>query len=118
MPDPQPPRPGLLVCLSYYHPNVSGLTISAAEQAEAFLRRGHPAAVICSRPKGAPSREVINGVQVFRSWMPGRLGKAPIMPLYPVTMWKALDGMAMVGITCPARRQGLPRSSRGCGGGG
>lgn len=107
MPDPMPQRPGLLVCLSYYHPNVSGLTISAAEQAEAFLRRGHPAAVICSRPKGAPSCEVINGVQVYRSWMAGRLGKAPIMPLYPVTMWKALDGMAMVGIHMPCPEAGL-----------
>lgn len=80
-PAPQSPkRPGLLVCLSYYHPNVSGLTISAAEQAEAFVRRGHPAAVICARPKGTAARELIRGVQVFRSWMAGRIGKAPIMP--------------------------------------
>lgn len=106
MPDPLPQRPGpkrpgLLVCLSYYHPNVSGLTISAAEQAEAFVRRGHPAAVISARPKGTAAREVINGVRVFRSWMAGRIGKAPVMPLYPLTMWHALDGMAMVGIHMP-----------------
>ena len=30
--------------------------------------------------------------------MAGRIGKAPILPLYPLTMWRALDGMAMVGI--------------------
>ena len=105
MPDPSPP--GLLVCLSYYHPNVSGLTISAAEQAEAFVRRGHPAAVISARQKGTAAQEVINGVSVFRSWMPGRIGKAPMMPLYPVTMWRALDGMAMVGIHMPCPEAGM-----------
>ncbi|MCX7288315.1 MAG: glycosyltransferase family 4 protein [Rhodobacterales bacterium] len=105
MPDPSPP--GLLVCLSYYHPNVSGLTISAAEQAEAFVRRGHPAAVISARQKGTAAREVINGVNVFRSWMPGRLGKAPIMPLYPLTMWRALGGMALVGIHMPCPEAGM-----------
>jgi glycosyltransferase involved in cell wall biosynthesis len=105
MPDPSPP--GLLVCLSYYHPNVSGLTISAAEQAEAFVRRGHPAAVISARQKGSASREKINGVRVFRSWMPGRIGKAPVMPLYPLTMWRALDGMALVGIHMPCPEAGM-----------
>ena len=105
MPDTTPL--GLLVCLSYYHPNVSGLTISAAEQAEAFVRRGHPAAVISARPKGTKSREVINGVRVFRSWMAGRIGKAPLLPLYPLTMWRALDGMAMVGIHMPCPEAGM-----------
>ena len=107
MPADQNARPGLLVCLSYYHPNVSGLTISAAEQAEEFVRRGHPAAVISARQKGAPAREMINGVQVFRSWMAGRIGKAPIMPLYAFTMWRALDGMAMVGIHMPCPEAGM-----------
>ena len=105
MPDTTPL--GLLVCLSYYHPNVSGLTISAAEQAEAFVRRGHPAAVISARPKGTKSREVINGVRVFRSWMAGRIGKAPLLPLYPLTMWRALDGMAMIGIHMPCPEAGM-----------
>ena len=103
----EPSPPGLLVCLSYYHPNVSGLTISAAEQAEAFVRRGHPAAVISARQTGTAAREVINGVRVFRSWMPGRIGKAPIMPLYPITMWRALEGMAMVGIHMPCPEAGM-----------
>ena len=104
---PQATPPGLLVCLSYYHPNVSGLTISAAEQAEAFVRRGHPAAVISARQNGTKAREVINGVQVFRSWMAGRIGKAPLMPFYPFTMWRALDGMAMVGIHMPCPEAGI-----------
>jgi glycosyltransferase involved in cell wall biosynthesis len=107
MPETLPARPGLLVCLSYYHPNVSGLTISAAEQAEAFVRRGHPAAAISARPKDTAAREVIGGVQVFRAWMAGRIGKAPIMPLYPFTMWRALDGMAMVGIHMPCPEAGM-----------
>lgn len=110
MPQPVPAgseRPGLLVCLSYYHPNVSGLTISAAEQAEAFIRRGHPAAVISAQPKGTAAREAINGVQVFRAWTAGRIGKAPIMPLYPFTMWRALDGMAIVGIHMPCPEAGV-----------
>jgi glycosyltransferase involved in cell wall biosynthesis len=104
---PEPTLPGLLVCLSYYHPNVSGLTISAAEQAEAFVRKGHPAAVIAARPNGTAAREEINGVRVFRSWMAGRIGKAPVMPLYPLTMWRALDGMAMVGIHMPCPEAGM-----------
>lgn len=104
---PQATPPGLLVCLSYYHPNVSGLTISAAEQAEEFVRRGHPVAVVSARQKGTMAREVINGVRVFRSWMPGRIGKAPVMPLYPITMWRALDGMAMVGIHMPCPEAGM-----------
>jgi glycosyltransferase involved in cell wall biosynthesis len=105
MPDTTPP--GLLVCLSYYHPNVSGLTISAAEQAEEFHRRGHPAAVISARQKGSAARETINGVKVFRSWMAGRIGKAPLMPFYPFTMWRALDGMVMVGIHMPCPEAGM-----------
>lgn len=104
---PQATPPGLLVCLSYYHPNVSGLTISAAEQAEEFVRRGHPVAVISARQKGTLPREVINGVRVFRAWMAGRIGKAPVMPLYPITMWRALDGVAMVGIHMPCPEAGM-----------
>lgn len=107
MPNPMGRRPGLLVALSYYHPNVSGLTISAAEQAEEFVRRGHPAAVITARPRGTQARETINGVHVVRSWMAGRIGKAPIMPLYPLDMWRALDGMAMVGIHMPCPEAGM-----------
>lgn len=101
MPDLHIDPLGLLLCLSYYHPHVSGLTISAAELAEEFNRRGHRARVVCSRQSGLAKRDIINGVEVIRSRTIGHVGKAPLMPLHGIDIWHAAKHADIVSVHLP-----------------
>lgn len=94
-------RPGVLLCLSYYLPNVSGLSISAAELARVLADRGHPVTVATSRPKGAPGIETLDGIVVRRARVLARIGKAPLMPLYALTLMRGMRGAGLVGIHLP-----------------
>ena len=101
MPDLHSDQLGLLLCLSYYHPHVSGLSISAAEIAEEFTRRGHRAMVVCSSRPGLARREAINGVEVTRSHTIGQVGKAPLMPLHGIDIWQAAKHADIVALHLP-----------------
>ncbi len=95
-------KPGLAVCLSYHLPNISGLTLSAHEVAKDAVAHGHPATVISAHsPADTLPRESIDGVEIIRSPVWFRLGKAPVMPLYARDVWRALDGVGVVNIHLP-----------------
>jgi glycosyltransferase involved in cell wall biosynthesis len=94
-------RPGVLLALSYYLPNVSGLTISAAELARVLAAAGHPVTVATSRPRGAQTEEMVGGVRVLRARVWARIGKAPLMPGYAAAVIRGLRGAGLVGIHLP-----------------
>lgn len=74
----------ILICLSYYYPNISGLTLYAKTLAEELVARGNKVTIITSHhAKALPCEELINGVKVIRLSTVGIIKKVPIMPLLP-----------------------------------
>lgn len=73
----------ILIALSYYFPNVSGLTVYAKNLAEELVAKGNDVTIITSRHiNNLPKREVMGGVEVLRLWTPILIGRGPIMPFY------------------------------------
>lgn len=105
--DGDPDRRVLLQCLSYYLPNLSGLTLCAVEIGRALRARGHEVQVLTSRSPGQPAQETIDGISVTRAWTPFRLGKAPLMPLLAVQAWRAMRDTDVVAIHLPNADAGL-----------
>jgi glycosyltransferase involved in cell wall biosynthesis len=83
----------ILMCLLYYVPHRTGLTIHVQRVAEELARRGHEVTVLTARynlslPRDA---EMHNGVRVVRLWAPPiPISRGMIMPAYP---WAALGLM-------------------------
>lgn len=94
MTDSQPPKKlRILICLLYYFPHRTGLTIHVQRVAEELVRRGHEVTVLCARhDKTVPRDEKIhNGVRVVRLWpFPFAISRGMILPAYP---WAALGLM-------------------------
>jgi glycosyltransferase involved in cell wall biosynthesis len=83
----------ILICLLYYHPHRTGLTIYVQHIAEELVRRGHEVTVLCARhDKSVPRDEtVLNGVRIVRLWpMPFAISRGMLLPAYP---WAALGLM-------------------------
>ena len=75
----------ILIAITYYAPNISGLTIYAKRLAEGLVKKGHQVTVLTSRHKTSlPKREIINGVEVKRSFVLLKIGKGVIMPFLPL----------------------------------
>lgn len=71
----------ILISITYYFPNISGLTIYAKRLGEGLVKRSHDVTVLTSRHKMTLSaEELINGVKVKRSFVLFRLGKGVFMP--------------------------------------
>src|SRR5690606_38976470 len=84
----------IVIGISYYYPNISGLTIYAQNLAESLADKNE-VTVVTSNPKGFKRTEKLNGVRVRRFWTPLLLGRGPIMPLY---FWEVLKEMRKVQI--------------------
>lgn len=57
----------------YFPPEVGGLESHVFHLCRALARRGHRVAVVTSRSRpGLPKHEVMDGVEVWRTWLPGR----------------------------------------------
>ncbi len=83
----------ILICLLYYVPHRTGLTIHVQRVAEELARRGHEVTVLTARYKLSLPRdtEMHNGVRVVRLWVPPiPISRGMIMPAYP---WAALGLM-------------------------
>ena len=71
--------------LSYYYPYVSGLTNAAKVIAEQLVERGWQVTVVASQhDESLPRRELINGVDVRRAPVSGRVSKAVVSPMLPI----------------------------------
>lgn len=70
----------ILNSITYYIPNISGVTVYASRLGERIVKRGHEVSVLTARHlKDQPKEELINGVRVIRSKVHLQLGKGPIM---------------------------------------
>lgn len=83
----------ILICLLYYVPHRTGLTIHVQRVAEELARRGHEVTVLTARYKTSLPRDaqMHNGVRVVRLWVPPiPISRGMVMPAYP---WAALGLM-------------------------
>lgn len=79
----------ILIGISYYLPNISGVTIYAKRLAEGLVKKGHDVIVLTSwHDQSLPQKESINGVLVFRSKVFLKIGKGILMPLLPWQIFK------------------------------
>jgi glycosyltransferase involved in cell wall biosynthesis len=79
----------ILMSLTYYRPNVSGLTIYVERLAAKLVERGHSVTVLTAQHDPALAvEEVIEGVTVVRVPAPVTVGKAPIMPRFADTAYR------------------------------
>jgi len=80
----------ILVCLLYYFPHRTGLTLYVQQLAERLAARGHQVTVVCARHSAdTPLGESVeNGVRVVRLWpLPFGISRGMLMPGYP---WRVL----------------------------
>jgi glycosyltransferase involved in cell wall biosynthesis len=71
----------ILIVLTYYRPNISGLTIYAERLAKAFVAKGHEVTVLTSRfDRSLPLEETQDGVRIVRAPVWFRVSKGVIMP--------------------------------------
>jgi len=74
----------ILVCLTYYRPHYSGLTIYAERLARALAESGHQVTVLTSRyDHNLPAQIEQDGVKVMRLNVAWRVSKGVIMPSMP-----------------------------------
>ncbi len=79
----------VLMSLTYYRPNVSGLTIYVERLAAKLVERGHEVTVLTAQHDPALAvEELIDGVRVVRVPAPVTLGKAPLMPRFADTAYR------------------------------
>lgn len=82
----QAPDYDLALTLDYYAPYVSGLTESARVVAEGLVARGWKVAVVaCRHDDDLPARELVNGVDVYRTRVVARISKGVVSPRLPFT---------------------------------
>ena len=83
----------ILICLLYYFPHRTGLTIHVQRVAEELVRRGHEVTVLTARYSNDLPRDdklMHKGVRIIRLWAPIHMSRGMIMPAYP---WAALKLM-------------------------
>lgn len=89
----QPRKLKILICLLYYFPHRTGLTIHVQRVAEELVRRGHQVTVLTARYRSDLPRDDVHmheGVRIVRLWAPIRMSRGMVMPAYP---WAALKLM-------------------------
>ena len=82
----------ILICLLYYVPHRTGLTIHVQQVAEELVRRGHEVTVLTARYLQEMSNDEImhNGVRVIRLWAPIKISRGMLMPAYPIAAYRAM----------------------------
>jgi glycosyltransferase involved in cell wall biosynthesis len=94
----------ILICLLYYFPHRTGLTIHVQRVAEELVRRGHEVTVLTARYRHDLPRDdshMHEGVRIVRLWAPIRLSRGMIMPAYPYAAFKLMQEHDVVSIHTP-----------------
>jgi glycosyltransferase involved in cell wall biosynthesis len=92
----------ILIGISYYLPNISGLTIYAKNLAEGLVSRGHKVRVITSNYKtGLKKPKNTVGIKIDRIWTPFLLGRGPVMPLYFLASFFKVRKVDVVNVHIP-----------------
>lgn len=102
----------ILICLLYYLPHRTGLTIYVQQLAERLAARGHQVTVLCARhSRDTPLGEAIeNGVRIVRLWpLPFALSRGMVMPGYPRALFRLLRRHDVVSVHTPMLETALVR---------
>lgn len=92
----------ILICLTYYRPHYSGLTIYSERLAKSLVRLGHQVTVLTSRfSPELPAQEVRDGVRVIRPNVLFRLSKGVIMPTMPLWALRLMKSVDVVNVHLP-----------------
>ncbi|MBI3914652.1 MAG: glycosyltransferase family 4 protein [Chloroflexi bacterium] len=75
------PKFKILICLTYYRPHISGLTMYVERLARGLARRGHSVTVLTSHfAQDLPYDEMLDGVRVIRLPVAFKFSKGVIQP--------------------------------------
>ncbi|MFN8528193.1 MAG: glycosyltransferase family 4 protein [Anaerolineae bacterium] len=94
----------ILICLLYYFPHRTGLTIHVQRIAEELVRRGHEVTVLTARYNNTLPRDDVwmhEGVRVVRLWAPLKISRGMVMPAYPLAVYDLLRTHDVVSIHTP-----------------
>lgn len=94
----------ILICLLYYLPHRTGLTLYVQQLAERLAARGHQVTVLCARhSRETPLGESIeNGVRVVRLWpLPFALSRGMVLPGYPRALFRLIREHDVVSVHTP-----------------
>lgn len=92
----------ILIGLTYYEPNKSGLTIYAVREARALAALGHEVTVLTSQfEPGLPLEEMDQGVRIVRVPVAFHLSKGVVMPRLPGIAWRLLKEADVVNLHLP-----------------
>lgn len=92
----------ILIALTYYEPNKSGLTVYAVREAKALAALGHQVTVLTSQfEPGLPLEEMDQGVRVVRVPVAFHLSKGVVMPRLPGAAWRLLKEADVVNLHLP-----------------
>ena len=105
-----PQKLKILICLLYYFPHRTGLTIYVQRVAEELVRRGHEVTVLTARYSNDLPRDdstMHQGVRIVRLWAPIRMSWGMIMPAYPVALYKLMREHDVVSVHTPTPETAL-----------
>ena len=94
----------ILICLLYYLPHRTGLTLYVQQLAERLAARGHQVTVLCARhSRETPLGESVeNGVRVVRLWpLPFALSRGMVLPGYPRAILRLIREHDVVSVHTP-----------------
>jgi glycosyltransferase involved in cell wall biosynthesis len=102
----------ILICLLYYLPHRTGLTLYVQHLAERLAARGHRVTVLCARhSRETPLGESMeNGVRVVRLWpLPLAISRGMLMLGYPRALLRLLREHDVVSVHTPMLETALVR---------
>ncbi len=105
-----PDKLKILICLLYYFPHRTGLTIHVQRVAEELVRRGHDVTVLTARYSNDLPRDdttMHKGVRIVRLWAPIRMSRGMIMPAYPWALYKLMREHDIVSVHTPTPETAL-----------
>ncbi len=92
----------ILVTLSYYLPNISGLTNYVKNLSYGLSDRNHSVVILSSRfNDGLLKKEIDGKVVIKRVWTPIKIGRGAIMPTYFVDAFENIKKADVVNIHLP-----------------
>ncbi|HEX4959510.1 MAG TPA: glycosyltransferase family 4 protein [Thermoanaerobaculia bacterium] len=97
-------KPAVLVCLLYYTPHRTGLTLYVQQLAERLAARGHRVTVLCAHhsPQTPLGESIENGVRVVRlKPLPVAVSRGMVMPGYPRALFRLLREHDVVSLHTP-----------------
>lgn len=100
----------ILICLLYYRPHRTGLTLYVQQLAERLAARGHRVTVLCARHSNeTPLGESWeNGVRVVRLWpLPFAISRGLVLPGYPIALFRLLREHDVVSVHTPLMETAL-----------